>query len=44
MQYIAGSEDPWTIDDNEAQEVLQQIWIVVHGAKIPYTVEINAAL
>jgi hypothetical protein len=44
MRYIAGSEDPWTIDDDKAQEVLQQIWIGVYGAKLRYTVEINDAV
>jgi hypothetical protein len=41
VQYIASrnSNDTWTISDNDAIQLMQQIWNIVYGARVPYRIK-----
>jgi hypothetical protein len=43
VQYIASrnSDDTWAINDNDAIQLMQQIWEFIYGARVPYRIKIR---
>ena len=41
VQYLASrnSNDTWTINDDDAIQLMQQIWKFIYGARVPYCIK-----
>ena len=41
VKYLASqnSNDTWTISDNDAIELMQNIWKFIYGARVPYRIK-----
>jgi hypothetical protein len=44
ITYIASSEDPWVVDDDDALASMQIIWKAVYAQKLTHIITLNGAV
>jgi hypothetical protein len=44
IMYIASSEDPWVVDDDDALASMQIIWKAVYAPKLTHIITLNEAV